>query len=103
LNRDERVVHIAKRLYLSIDPELLAIDSSEKTLADALIHQKAVLHSNARSAALQRLRWTPEEDATVLDMKGDGCLWEGIYTALPHRAKEAIWVRSSTKLKEQYC
>jgi hypothetical protein len=90
-------------LYLSIDPEILAMDSSAETSADATIPHKVVAHSEEHPTALRtqvkRQRWTPEEDAKVLQMKKDGCSWEDIHAVLPHRTKETIQVHYSTKLK----
>ncbi|KAH8744710.1 hypothetical protein BGZ57DRAFT_919173 [Hyaloscypha finlandica] len=73
------------------------------TLHDAGAHSK--VHSKVHSAAvrpqIKRAPWTPEEDATILKMREeDGCLWEEIHAALPHRTPGAIQVRYSTKLKK---
>lgn len=45
------------------------------------------------------VKWTPEEDATLLQMRDDGRSWEKISAALPDRSLGAIRVRCSTKLK----
>ncbi|KAH8743230.1 hypothetical protein BGZ57DRAFT_744793, partial [Hyaloscypha finlandica] len=47
----------------------------------------------------KRVKWTPEEDATLLQMKNDGCSWEEIHAALPHRSMWTTQVHYSTKLK----
>lgn len=103
-NLEFKLPCISGPLDLPIDPEILAMDSSSETLPEAANPHKVVAHSKVHSTALRtqikRQRWTPEEDATVLKMKGDGCSWEEIHAALPHRSKETIQVRYSTKLKK---
>jgi hypothetical protein len=32
------------------------------------------------------VKWTKEEDATVLQMRNDGCSWEDTHAALPRRS-----------------
>jgi hypothetical protein len=43
---------------------------------------------------------TPEEEATLLQMKNDGYSWEEISAALPRRSTGTIQVRYSTKFKK---
>jgi hypothetical protein len=68
------------------------------------ITHDAAAHSKIHQAPLQlekrRVKWTPEEEATLLQMKNDGCSWEEIHAALPHRSIGTIQVRYSTKLKK---
>jgi hypothetical protein len=47
-------------------------------------------------------RLTPEEDATALKIREDGCMWDDIHSTFPHRTKETIQVRYSMKLKKEY-
>jgi hypothetical protein len=80
------------------------IDEFEKRCqAQLKPKNESSLHSKIRAAGsrsrAKRVPWTPEEDATVLKMKRDGCPWEEIHAALPHRSKGTIQVRYSTKLK----
>jgi hypothetical protein len=60
------------------------MDSSAETVADAVVPHKVIAHSKVHPTALRsqvkRLRWTPEEDATVRDMKNHGRRWEDIHT-----------------------
>jgi hypothetical protein len=101
-NLEFKLPRILERLNLPISPEALGIGSSTKTLAEAanshVTHSK--IHSTLLRPQIKRPRWTPEEDATVLKMRGDGCSWEEIHAALYHRSKEMIQVRYSTKLEK---
>jgi len=71
--------------------------------AKAAIPNEAAAHSKIYPAALRpqikRAPWTPEEDVTLLKMRNEGCSWEDIHAALPHRSKGTIQVRYSKKLK----
>lgn len=95
---------VSQRLDIPIDPELLGMCSGTETSANVAIPHEAAAYSKIRQAPLRpqkkRVRWTPEEDATVLEMRNDGCSWEDIHAALPNRSKETIQVRYSTKLKK---
>jgi len=69
--------------------------SDKETSAEAATPHDASAHSKMRPAAvrprIKRVPWTPEEDATVLKMRDeDGCSWEEIHDALPHRTPGAI-------------
>ncbi|KAG0644942.1 hypothetical protein D0Z07_9333 [Hyphodiscus hymeniophilus] len=61
------------------------------------------VYSKTRSAKAKlpttRNLWTKQEDRIVVQMKADGCSWEDIRDALPHRSMGSIQVRYSTKLK----
>jgi hypothetical protein len=78
--------------------EALGMRSDKETAAEAATPHDASAPSKMHPAAvrprIKRLRWTDEEDATVLKMRDeDGCSWEEIAKApllLPHRTPEAI-------------
>jgi hypothetical protein len=80
------------------------ICSTREAPAKVAIPHKAAAHSKMYPAALRpqikRAPWTPEEDATLLKMRNEGCSWEDIHAALPHRSKGTIQVRYSAKLKK---
>jgi hypothetical protein len=90
-------------LDLPINPEALDIYSNREAPAKAVIPHKAIVHSKMYPTGLRpqikRVRWTTEEDAAVLQMRNDGCSWEDIHAALPHRSIGTIQVCCSTKLK----
>ena len=46
-----------------------------------------------------RVKWMPEDDAKLVDMKKRGCSWKDIYAAFPDKTPGTIQVRCSTKLK----
>lgn len=46
------------------------------------------------------IRWTSNENKTVLRMKKHSCSWEEIHHALPHQTSGAIQVQYSTNLKK---
>ncbi|TVY87442.1 hypothetical protein LAWI1_G006801, partial [Lachnellula willkommii] len=48
-----------------------------------LVHQAPLKPKKGRA---KWTKWTTEEDATLLQMKNDGCSWEVIHAALPHRS-----------------
>jgi hypothetical protein len=72
--------------------------SDKETAAEATTPHDASAPSKMHPAAvrprIKRVRWTDEEDATVLKMRDeDSCSWEEIAKApllLPHRTPEAI-------------
>jgi hypothetical protein len=94
---------ISEHLHLPIDPEALDICSSKEAPAKAPTHHDAAAHSKIHQAPLQpkkrRVKWTPEEDEKLLQMRNDGCSWGKIHAALPHRSIGTIQVHYSTKLK----
>jgi hypothetical protein len=83
--------------------EALGMRSDKETSAEATTPHDASAHSKMYPAAgrqIKRVRWTPEEDATILKIrKEDGCSWEEIHDVLPHRSIGTIQVHYSTKLK----
>jgi hypothetical protein len=102
-NLEFKLPCISGQLNLPINPEALDICSSREAPAKAAIPHEVAAHSKMYAAALRpqikRAPWTPEEDATLLKMRNEGCSWEDIHAALPHRSKGTIQVRYSTKLK----
>ncbi|KAE8440871.1 hypothetical protein EG329_006358 [Mollisiaceae sp. DMI_Dod_QoI] len=103
-NLEFQLSHILKHLHLPVFSEALGMHSNKDTSADAATSHDTGAHSKMHPAAVQRqtkrLRWTPEEDATILKMKEDSCSWEDIHAVLPHRTQGTIQVRYSTKLKK---
>jgi hypothetical protein len=104
-NLEFQLPHIPEHLHYTIPSEALSVGSNKQTSTEAGPLSNAVAQSKVRVAAVQRqathLLWTPEEDATVIDMKKAGRSWEDIHAALLHRSKGTIQVRYSTKLKKQ--
>jgi hypothetical protein len=102
-NLEFKLLSISEQLYLPIDPKALDICSSKEAPAKAPTHYEAAVHSKIYQAPLQpkkkRVKWIPEEDATLLQIRSDGCLWEEIYAALPHWSIGMTQVYYSTKLK----
>ncbi|KAF8847684.1 hypothetical protein BDZ45DRAFT_754641 [Acephala macrosclerotiorum] len=75
------------------------------TSADAAAFHDAGAHSKMHSATVRprtkHVPWEPEEDAKILEMREvDGCSWEEIHAALPHRKQGTIQVRYYKKLKK---
>jgi hypothetical protein len=102
--------YVPDLLGSSIDLQILRPESggeldqrSINPLLCASHANNAVTHSKMRLAASQRkvkrAPWTPEEDAKLRKMHGDGYSWGDIHAALPCRSKAAIQVRCSTKHK----
>jgi hypothetical protein len=106
-NLEFKLPSISEYLHLPIDPKALDICSSKEAPAKVPTHHEAIAHSKIHHAPLQpkkkRVKWTPEEDATLLQMRNDGCSWEEIHAALPHRSIGTTQVHYSTKLKGQCC
>jgi hypothetical protein len=103
-NLEFQLPYILEHLHYPISSEALGIGSNKATSAEAATPHKAVTHSKVRPVARQlqkkRAAWTPDEDATLLQIKEDGCSWEDIHAALPHRTKGTIQVRYYMKLKK---
>ena len=102
-NLEFQLSHILEHLHLPVLSEALGMRSKE-TPAEATTPHNTGTHSKVYLAKvrpqIKRVRWTPEEHAKILEMREeDGCSWEEIHAALPHRTKETIQVRYSTKLK----
>jgi len=81
----------------------LDINSSKEVLAKGSVKHNATVHSKIYQALLQLekrgVKWTPEEEAMLLQMKNDGCPWEEISTVLSCGSMGTIRVRYSTKFK----
>jgi hypothetical protein len=103
-NLEFQLPHIPEHLHLPILSEALGMRSNKETSAEAASPHTAGAHSKMHFAAprpqIKRVRWAPEEDATILKMREDGCSWEEIHAALPSRTLGTIQVRFSTKLKK---
>jgi hypothetical protein len=102
-NLEFKLPSISEQLHLPINPKALDICSSKEPPAKIPTHHDAATHSKIHQAPLQpkkrRVKWTTEEDATLLQMRNDGYSWEDIHAALPHRSIGTIQVHYSTKLK----
>lgn len=103
-NLEFTLPRILDHVHLPIPSEALSNGSNEETPAEVGTLHNAMAHSKVYPAAsqsrLKRVRWTPEEDAEMVRMKEDGCSWEEIHAALPHRTQGTIQVRYSTELKQ---
>jgi hypothetical protein len=104
-NLEFQLPHVPEHLHLPIPSKALGLRSDKETSAETVTPHDASAHSKMHPAAvrpqIKRVRWAPEEDATILKMREeDGCSWEEIHAALPHRTIETIQVHYSTKLKK---
>jgi hypothetical protein len=92
-----------EHFYLPISADALGNGSDQKAATAAANPHNTVARSKVRPETLQakrkRVPWTPEENETILKMKEEGCPWEEIHAALPHRTLGAMQVQYSTKLK----
>ena len=102
-NLEFQLSNVPEHLHLPILSEALGMRSRETPVKATTPHNTGT-HSKVYLAKvrpqIKRVRWTPEEDATILKMREDGCSWAEIHAALPLRTKETIQVRYSTKLKK---
>jgi hypothetical protein len=105
-NLEFKLPSISDHFHLPIDPKALGICSSREAPAKVPTHHEAGAHSKVHQALLKPkkgrakwTKWTTEEDATLLQMKNDGCSWEVIHAVLPHRSIGTIQLHYSTKLK----
>jgi hypothetical protein len=87
--------HVPEHLHLPVIAEALNTDTA--ATPRNMIHSR--VHPARSRAKSRRVRWEPEEHDTIVRMKGEGCSWEEIHHALPHRTSAAIQVQYSTKLK----
>jgi hypothetical protein len=105
-NLEFQLPHIPEHFHLPIPADALGNGSDQERAAAATTSPNAMACSKVSPAALRPRRkcvkWEPKENETILKMKGEGCSWEGIHRALPHRTPGAIQVQYSTKLKKQY-
>ena len=106
-NLEFKLSLISERLKLPITPAALDICSSKEAPAKAPIYHDAAAHSKVYQAPSQpkkgHVKWTPEEDVTLLQMRNNGCSWEDIDAALPCRSIGTIRLRCSTKFKRCGC
>jgi hypothetical protein len=92
----------SEHLHLLINSAALDTCSSKEAPAKAPTPHEAAAHSKIRQALLQlmkkrkHVKWTTEEDATLLQMRNDGRSWEEIAKSLPHRTPKTIQVHFST-------
>ncbi|KAL5330895.1 hypothetical protein ACEPPN_000420 [Leptodophora sp. 'Broadleaf-Isolate-01'] len=94
-NLEFQLPSTSEQLHLPIDPKALDIFSSKEAPAKVPTHHEAAAHSKIHQTSLQpkkrRVKWTPEDDATLVRMmRNDGCSWEDIGAALPHRTLGTI-------------
>ena len=98
-----RLPRIPKNFYVPISADALGNGSDQELAAAAANPHNTVAHSKVQRETLQakrkRVPWTPEKSETILKMKEEGCPWEEIHAAMPHRIPEVIQVQYSTKLK----
>ena len=75
-NLEFKLPSISERLHLPIHPEALDICPSKEGGAKVPTTHEAAAHSKIHKAPLQpekrRVKWTPEEEATLLQMRNDG-------------------------------
>jgi hypothetical protein len=106
-NLEFKLPSISEHLHLPIDPKALDICSSKEEPAKVPTYHGATAYSKIHQAPFEakkkRVKWTTEEDAKLLQMREDGCSWEKIHSALPHRSIGSTQVHYSTKLKGQCC
>jgi hypothetical protein len=91
-NLEFKLPSISGHLHLPIDLKALDINH------DAATHSK--IHQAPLQPKKRRVKWTPEEEATLFNIWNDGCSWEEIAAALPGRSEGTIRVRYSTKFKK---
>jgi hypothetical protein len=91
-NLEFKLPSISGHLGVPIHPE--ALDINHNTATHSKVHQAPLKPKKSKVA------WTPDEEATLVQMKNDGCSWEEISAALPRRSIGTIQVRYSTKFKK---
>ena len=100
-NLEFHLTHLPEDLELSAPFAALGSSFSAETSSQPQVSHSAVAHSKMHHVVSQpstkRVKWTEEEDATLVRMREDGCSWEKISAALPSRNPGAIQVRYSTK------
>jgi hypothetical protein len=100
-NLEFQLSYAPEHLHLPVLSEALGIRSNKEMSAPHGGSAHSKMYSAAVRPQIKRVRWAPEEDATILKMREeDGCSWEEIHAALPHRTRDAIQVHFSTKLKK---
>jgi hypothetical protein len=96
-NLEFKLPSISEQLHLPINPKALDIFPNKEASAKVPTYYDAATHSKIHQAPLQptkkrkHIKWTLEEDATLLKMKDDdGCSWEEIAKALPHHIPRTV-------------
>jgi hypothetical protein len=96
-NLEFKLPSISEQLHFPIDPKILDIFSNQEAPVKIPTNHDAATHSKIHQSPLQpkkkrkHVKWTTEEDATVLKMRDeDGCTWEEIHEELPHRTPGTI-------------
>ncbi|PQE05345.1 hypothetical protein CJF31_00008874 [Rutstroemia sp. NJR-2017a BVV2] len=96
--------YIPEYLHLPVLSEALTNGANKTIPVKTSTPRKAVVPSMQNPAILRtkrsRIRWTSNENKTILRMKKHGCSWEEIHHALLYRTLGAIQVQYSTKLKK---
>jgi hypothetical protein len=102
-NLEFKLPCMSECLSLPMIVESLDIGSNQEEPVNLATRHKTPSYSKTRAATSRqqkkRALWTLEEDTTLRTMRNDGCSWEEIHAALPHRSKGTIQVRYSTKWK----
>jgi hypothetical protein len=104
-NLEFQLLYVPEHFHLPVLSGALGIYYNKETSIEAATPHNIIAHSKVHPAISQRkrkhIKWTPKENETIREMREeDGCSWEEIYAALPHRTPGAIQVQYSTKLKK---
>jgi hypothetical protein len=103
-NLEFKLPCMSERLSLPMTVESLDTGSDQEESVNLATRHKTRSYSKISAATSQqqmkRAPWTPDEDTTLRTMKNQGCSWEKIHAALPHRSKGTTQVRYYTKLKK---
>jgi hypothetical protein len=96
-NLEFKLPSISEQPHFPINHKALDIFPNKEAPAKVPTHHNIAAHSKIHQAPLQskkkrkHVKWTTEEDATVLKMRDeDGCSWEEIHGTLPHRTPGTI-------------
>jgi hypothetical protein len=97
-NLEFQLSHVPEHFHLPVLSEALGICSNKETSTEAATPHNIVAHSKVHPAISQRkrkhVRWTPEENETIREMREEGgCSWEEIHARLSHRTPGAIQVQ----------
>jgi hypothetical protein len=103
LTRARELIHEFISLLPPISTKAFGTSPYREVSAEPTARGKTSPHSKVYTTASlsqkKRARWTPEDNATLLEMKKDGRSWKVIHAAFPHWSKESIQVHYYTKLK----
>jgi len=89
-NLEFQLPNISEQLNPPIAPEALGIGSGKESSARVATCHKARAQSKESLAALpqtRRLPRTTQEDAKIVEIRDDGCSWDGIQAALLRQTK----------------